>query len=308
MDTADRDLLANSVAAALDPVADAATNDAALVELGWHDMLAMEPVDAVALVFDELGRHAARSAVLDDVVGASLGLPPGEAIIHPPWGGAEVTGRGALHVVGVAGPRLAESATARVVCAEGIARVATDRLAVAAPSADGELCVVSFAGPLDNVTPFDADAIGAATLAARRALGHQLHGLASGMLALACDHALDRVQFGRPIGSFQAVRHRLAETHVAVEAAAAALEAADEDPSALTVDLARVIAGRAALEAGRHCQQVLAGIGFTRDHPFHRYLFAGIQLDGVYGSTAGLTRQLGRDLLADRAVPRPVDL
>ena len=86
------------------------------------------------------------------------------------------------------------------------------------------------------------------------------------------------------------------------------LAAADEDPSALTVNLARVLAGRAAIDAGRHCQQVLAGIGFTRDHDFHRYLFAAIELDGLYGTTAALTKQLGRDLIAGRTVPRTIDL
>ena len=57
-----------------------------------------------------------------------------------------------------------------------------------------------------------------------------------------------------------------------------------------------------------HCQQVLAGIGFTRDHDFHRYLFAAIELDGLYGTTAALTKQLGRDLIAGRTVPRTIDL
>ena len=58
---------------------------------------------------------------------------------------------------------------------------------------------------------------------ARRAVGWWLVGSARAMLTLARQHALDRVQFGKPIASFQAVRHRLAETLVAIEGAEATL-------------------------------------------------------------------------------------
>ena len=66
------------------------------------------------------------------------------------------------------------------------------------------------------------------------------------MLRLACDHASERVQFGRPIASFQAVRHRLAEALVAVEALDATLGAAGDEPNALTAALAKATAGRTA--------------------------------------------------------------
>ena len=76
--------------------------------------------------------------------------------------------------------------------------------------------------------------------------------------ALARQHALDRVQFGRPIASFQAVRHRLAETLVAIEGAEATLSLPGDDNPDLTALLAKAAAGKAALTAARHCQQVLA--------------------------------------------------
>ncbi len=78
---------------------------------------------------------------------------------------------------------------------------------------------------------------------------------------------LDRVQFGRPVASFQAIRHRLAETLVAVEGAEATLVAAAAEPDDLSFLLAKAAAGQAALiTAARHCQQVLGGIGFTAEH------------------------------------------
>ena len=66
----------------------------------------------------------------------------------------------------------------------------------------------------------------------RRAVAHQIAGASRAMLGLARTHALERVQFGRPIARFQAVRHRLADALVAVEALEAALAAAREEPNA----------------------------------------------------------------------------
>jgi alkylation response protein AidB-like acyl-CoA dehydrogenase len=128
------------------------------------------------------------------------------------------------------------------------------------------------------------------------------------MLALAREHALDRVQFDRPVGSFQAVRHRLAEALVAVEALDATLTAAADEPGRTTAALAKATAGRTARTVARHCQQVLAGIGFTTDHAFHRSLKRTMMLDGLFGSADRLTVDLGRQLLAARRVPTLIEL
>ena len=111
------------------------------------------------------------------------------------------------------------------------------------------------------------------------------------MLALARQHALDRVQFGRPIASFQAVRHRLAETLVAIEGAEATLSLPGEDNPDLTALLAKAAAGKAALTAARHCQQVLGGIGFTAEHDLHHHVKRVLVLDGLLGSSRELTRE-----------------
>ena len=168
--------------------------------------------------------------------------------------------------------------------------------------------VSAVAAPIIERRPLDAAAARGATRAARHALGHQFQGIAAAMLELARDHALERTQFGRPIGSFQAVRHKLAETLVAVESGAAAMRAADEDPSDLLVDLGRAAAGRSARIAARHCQQVLAGIGFTEEHDFHRFLFRSIELEGLYGDTSCITAALGTKLLDSGKVPRLIQL
>jgi alkylation response protein AidB-like acyl-CoA dehydrogenase len=143
---------------------------------------------------------------------------------------------------------------------------------------------------------------------ARRAVGWWLVGSARAMLALARQHALDRVQFGRPIASFQAVRHRLAETLVAIEGAEATLSQPGAGNVDLTSLLAKAAAGKAALTAARHCQQVLGGIGFTAEHDLHHHVKRALVLDGLLGSSRELTRKAGAGLRARGSAPRLIDL
>ncbi len=135
------------------------------------------------------------------------------------------------------------------------------------------------------------------------ALGHELIGAARAVLELARTHALARIQFGRPIAAFQAVRHRLADSLVAIEAAAALVAAAWDHPSAVNASIAKSSAARAARTVARHCQQVLAGIGFTTEHPFHRYYRRILVLDRLLGAGSVLTAELGTEVLRSRTLP-----
>jgi hypothetical protein len=141
--------------------------------------------------------------------------------------------------------------------------------------------------------------------AGRRALGWWLVGSSRTMLALAREHALSRTQFGKPVASFQAIRHRLAETLVAIEGAEATLHAATDDFTSL---LAKAAAGQAALTAAKHCQQVLGGIGFTNEHELHRHVKRVLVLDGLLGSARELTREAGATVRTQGSAPRLVDL
>ena len=67
--------------------------------------------------------------------------------------------------------------------------------------------------------------------------------------------------------------------------------------------MAKALAGRGARTAARHCQQVLAGIGFTTEHRFHHYVRRVLVLDQLFGAGRSLTRGLGRELLATRSLP-----
>ncbi|OBK47765.1 acyl-CoA dehydrogenase family protein [Mycobacterium sp. 1081908.1] len=142
----------------------------------------------------------------------------------------------------------------------------------------------------------------------RRAVGWWLVGTSRAMLTLARQHRGDRVQFGQRISSFQAIRHRLAETLVAIEGAEATLNAAQPDDAGLASLLAKAAAGQAALTAARHCQQVLGGIGFTAEHQLHHHVKRSLVLDGLLGSARELTREAGTMLRTKGFAPRLAQL
>jgi alkylation response protein AidB-like acyl-CoA dehydrogenase len=99
-------------------------------------------------------------------------------------------------------------------------------------------------------------------------------GVGSRALAMAVEWAGERHQFGRPIGSFQAVSHRCADMLVAVEGARSqVLNAAESDvDSGYLVDLAAAAAFDAAVAAAEATIQIHGGIGFTWEHPTHLLL------------------------------------
>jgi Acyl-CoA dehydrogenase, C-terminal domain len=158
--------------------------------------------------------------------------------------------------------------------------------------------------PIHPVPEGDSTPIGPG----RHAVGWWLVGAGRAMLTLARQHALDRKQFGRAVASFQAIRHRLAETLVAIEGAEATLVAAAAEPDELSFLLAKAAAGQAALTAARHCQQVLGGIGFTAEHELHRHVKRALVLDGLLGSSRELTIEAGAALRAKGFAPRLAQL
>jgi hypothetical protein len=290
--------------------------DAALGELGWRDALAADARAGVGLLFELHGAANAASAALDDVILAALGTTPTPAagVVLPPLGRWDAPGRVegeklAVRGVGTDGLRRRPAAVV-------VAGTCDGYVAAIVETADLELRPVAGIDPSLGMVEVAARGVRhhdrapappvawpAALAAGQLAVGHELVGAARRMLRLACDHARERIQFGRPIASFQAVSHRLADTRVAIDAAEAALDAAWDDRSPLSAALAKALAGRGAGAARRHCQQVLAGIGFTTEHPLHRYVRRTLLLDGLLGDTRSLTRWLGDDLLRTRHLP-----
>ncbi len=164
--------------------------------------------------------------------------------------------------------------------------------------------------------PVLADPLGGAAIGRLMTIGTLLAaaeavGAAGRMLDDACGYAAERRQFGRTIGSFQALRHLLADMYVrqasswsSVLYAAAALDEDDEDASR-TVSIAKAYVSRAAREVAHGAMQVFGGIAVTAEHPAHRYLRRIVVRERQFGDAAHHERALGR-ALASAAVPEPV--
>jgi alkylation response protein AidB-like acyl-CoA dehydrogenase len=313
MDGTDLELFERSLRHATDACTGEAL-DAALAELGWLDALDVDPRAAVGLLFELQGAANVASAALDHVVLRTTGVEHrAGGVVLPALGTATPPGALAgdrLTVAGLAGAALATREQALVVATAGgkvvAVTVPTSELTLRpVTGVDRWLGLVEVTGEALPIAgePQPVTAWPAAVARARLALGHELVGASRKMLELARQHALERVQFGQPIGRFQAVRHRLADTLVAVETADAVLDAAWLQPSPDVAAMAKALAGRGARTAARHCQQVLAGIGFTTEHDLHRYVRRVLVLDEFFGAARALTRQLGDDLLATRRLP-----
>jgi alkylation response protein AidB-like acyl-CoA dehydrogenase len=120
--------------------------------------------------------------------------------------------------------------------------------------------------------------------------GQQL-GIAEATLELANAYAKERRQFGQVIGSFQAVKHMLADMFVAQEVARAAVYAAGatiDDPEVgdvvRAVSSAKLTAGEAALANAKTCIQVHGGMGYTWELPCHYYLKRAWVLESLFGT------------------------
>ncbi|HET9442494.1 MAG TPA: acyl-CoA dehydrogenase family protein [Acidimicrobiales bacterium] len=120
-------------------------------------------------------------------------------------------------------------------------------------------------------------------------------------LEMAVDYAKVRVQFGRPIGSFQAVKHKCAEMYVAVESARAAAyyamftAAAGGDDLPVVASLAKSFCSEAYFSAAAENIQIHGGIGFTWEHPAHLYFRRAKSSELLLGEPA-----YHRELLAQR--------
>ncbi|HEV7579710.1 MAG TPA: acyl-CoA dehydrogenase family protein [Mycobacterium sp.] len=298
----------------------------ALEAFGFADLLAEAPRDAVSVLFTALGRAGSMSTSLQDVLLQPLAeyLPRAttDCNVVLPGIGADLVGATPGELLAlrglVIGTRPAPTFLAPVairgelvwIRLQETSGVSTRRI----DGLDPGLAMTEVTGidVMADVIVAGEQAVAAwhaVATAGRLALGYQIIGAVGQMIDLAVDHACSRVQFGRPIGSFQAVRTRLADAHVAREGAAAALASAwDADDAVLAGLLAKSLAGRAARIAATQCQQVLAGIGFTAEHPFHRFLARALVLDTVLGSASELPTVIGAHLISAGTIPRLVDL
>ena len=144
-----------------------------------------------------------------------------------------------------------------------------------------QLCDLSFddaPGRLIASGAAASQALDAALTAGAGVLAAEQVGVAQRCLDMTLAYVKERRQFARPVGSFQALKHRLADVWVAVSQARAASRyaaacLASGDPDAkVAVAIAKAYCSEAAVLAAQECVQLHGGIGFTWEHPAHLYL------------------------------------
>lgn len=130
-------------------------------------------------------------------------------------------------------------------------------------------------------------------------------GVTQGALRRAADHLGEREQFGRPLGSFQAVQHQLADCYIEIDAlrvclwqAVATIE--ETTPAAAEVLVAQWWAAHAGANTVHRVQHLHGGVGVDVDHPVHRYFLWGKQIAGTLGGESASLAGLGA-VLADNA-------
>jgi len=128
------------------------------------------------------------------------------------------------------------------------------------------------------------------------ALAAEQVGGAAYCLEATVEYALTRVQFGRAIGSFQAVKHRLADLFVQVEAARSAAMGAAREPARLGA-VARSVCSEAFTAAAGEMIQLHGGIGITWEHPAHRYFKRAYGSAELFGAPALHRTRLARELI-----------
>ena len=219
------------------------------------------------------------------------GLAPGATLP----GAVRVTGRGdadgTVKLRGMVGAVAdALPASALLVPAEGVPGAlylveatapGVHRTPVVSLDMTRQLCQVSFDDAQGRPVAIGAaaqEAVAAGLAAGAAILAAEQLGLAQRCLDMTVAYVKDRRQFARQVGSFQAVKHRLADlwTTIALARAASRYAAAclaDGDPDApVAVALAKSACSDAAVLAAQECVQLHGGIGFTWEHPAHLYL------------------------------------
>ena len=321
IDTDELALLAAGFEAAMCDAPGPAEADQALYDLGWAELLAASPAQGAATAFSALGATGSAASLLDDVVVSALGIDvsPTACMVFPAPHLFDSPGQrhgDALTVDGLVSARADRAIAGMLAVTDGedVGFATFDAATLPRQSGDGvdpgrAYRRVSFTMAVDALQPVEATGSWeSAVAAAQTALAHQLIGTARWMLAEARQHALDRVQFGRPVASFQAIRHKLAESLVQIEGAASVAGACLHNPDPMLAGLAKSLAGQAALTTAAHAQQVLAGIGFTAEHRFHLWLKRMLVVDTLFGSASSLPTEIGQDLLTRGSAPRLIQL
>lgn len=247
-----------------------------------HDGIGAHPVDLV-VALEELGRWAVPGPVAESIAVAPV-LLAGDAERSAQLASGELIATVAASSVN---PRAVDADVAglTLLAEDGNVHEATAGTQHESIDPSRRIFEVTATG---STWSADTDvAINAGALA----VSAQLVGAGQALLDRAVDYAKQRSQFGRTIGSYQAIKHKLADVHIAIELArplvyGAALSIADQSPTAARdVSAAKVAANKAAYLAARSSLQTHGAIGFTAEYDLSLWLLKVRALTSAWGTS-----------------------
>lgn len=285
-----------------------------LAELGWDDVLASDSSTALRTLFELKGDTLATSDALGPQLSATF---------------AAATGLNSAETPGVAMPSPFAPSTLDAhgnLTIDALLCSSAQTIAVPVGPQPG-LAIVDGAdltiGSLDGFDPSFGLLRVTGVVAAReiswvddaasvwsRVVAHgrwlvscELVGIARHVLTAAASYTGQRVQYGKPIGTFQALQHRIATAHALVVGAGHLAAEAGNTADPWTALVAKAMAGQAGEFACTQAQQCYGAIGFTWEHEFHRYLRRTYLLDRLFGDWRSLEHEIGMQLQTSGVVP-----
>jgi hypothetical protein len=227
-------------------------------EMGLTSLPVEAPLSWTAAVLEETGRVLLRAPYLPTVVTAAVTQDPGLA-------------DGSLRAAVQTGDVVAHAAEADLLLDLRGEEALLVREFTAVP-----VDALDLTRPVAQVAHGGGEPLGSADHA--RDLLHLAYaaesvGASQRVLELVVEHLLVRTQFGRPLGSFQALRHKVADLTVLLEAARSTTwyAASEPDDFAVVAPLARALASEAFVTVTGEAIQLFGGIGFTWEHDAHLY-------------------------------------
>jgi hypothetical protein len=277
----------------------------ALGEFGFEELVATDEAFASTTLFEEQGRLGADTPALDVVTVLAVGAPAGAHVVWPldaDAGAADASDR--LELAGIALAPVDDRSSLLVPAAGSLHLVAPETLE-ALPAGgmarDSSWRRVRVAGRSES-------AFGswpAVEHRARLAVASEIVGLTQRMLEAATEQVSERKQFGRPVGTYQAVRHRLAEAYSELAGARSLVAMAWEDGRPDAAIWAKTVASTAHATVAKHALQVCGAIGLHEEHPLPRLVRRGFALDALLGTAQSQRARLGAGA-ARTTLPEPV--
>ena len=272
-----------------------------LAEMGVLSMLVPESqggmggtlVDAV-LLFQELGRAAVPGPVLEHMAVAA------PALAHSQWAPALNDGTAIATLWVDTGPYVAHAQVADLVLRNDA--VITGYSSTDVHGIDGGRQLFTISGGLESAASAQVFGLPASDVMALASAAY-LIGVSESMIEVAAEYARQREQFGKPIGSFQAVKHLMSDALLKVEFAKAptyraAWSASTGSPTALRdISMAKTLASEAAYRASRSTMQVHGGIGYTWEADLQLWMKKSWALMRAYGDATYHRRRIGASVL-----------